>query len=74
MGTMGDLCRYKVKRMDDIEHGTAQQRVDYGNGCSSFSSINVGTSRRSILLPEGRTDLAYISRGNCMMSRTACVE
>jgi len=38
--------------------------------CSSFSSINVGTSRRSILLPEGRTDLAYISRGNCMMSRT----
>ena len=37
--------------------------------CSSWVSINVGTSRRSLLYPEG-ADLPYISRANCMMSRT----
>ena len=54
MGTMGDLCRYKVKRMDDIEHGTAQQRVDYGNGlfivlfnqCGNEQTLNSTTRRK----------------------------
>ena len=32
--------------------------------CSSWSSINVGTSKRSILLPEGDTSLAYVARAN----------
>jgi hypothetical protein len=54
MGTMGDLCRYKVKRMDDIEHGTAQQRVDYGYGlfivlfnqCGNEQTLNSTTRRK----------------------------
>lgn len=38
--------------------------------CSSFSRMNVGTSRRSILLPEGWSELAYVRQANSMMSRT----
>lgn len=38
--------------------------------CSSWSSMNVGTSRRSILLAEGYTKLPYVSQANQMMSRT----
>ena len=37
--------------------------------CSSWVSINVGTSRRSLLYPEG-ADLPYVTRANCMVSRT----
>ena len=38
--------------------------------CSSWSRINVGTSRRSILLPEGWQKLQYVTTANSMMSRT----
>ena len=41
-----------------------------GMVCSSWVHINVGTSRRSILLPEGREDLIYIQWANSMASRT----
>ena len=40
--------------------------------CSSWVHINAGTSRRSILLPEGREDLLYIQIANGMASRTLC--
>ena len=38
--------------------------------CSSWSRINVGASRRSILLPEGWRKLQYVTTANSMMSRT----
>ncbi|CAL1134413.1 unnamed protein product [Cladocopium goreaui] len=38
--------------------------------CSSWIHINAGTSRRSMLLPEGRQDLPYIQLANGMASRT----
>lgn len=41
--------------------------------CSSWSSINVGTSKRSILLPEGNINLPYVARANAMMSRNSCL-
>ena len=37
--------------------------------CSSWVHINSGTSRRSLLLPEGHTELDYILNSNCMVSR-----
>ena len=37
--------------------------------CSSFVGINVGTSKRSLLLPEGDTSLAYIKVANMMLER-----
>ena len=37
--------------------------------CSSWVGINNGTSRRSILLPEGREDLLYIQIANGMAAR-----
>lgn len=38
--------------------------------CSSWVHVNAGTSRRSMLLPEGREDLPYIQLANGMASRT----
>lgn len=38
--------------------------------CTSFSSINQGTSRRSPVTPWGDTSLEYIQLGNCLASRT----
>lgn len=37
--------------------------------CTSWCHINSGTHRRSVLFPEGRTELGYVRSGNEMMSR-----
>ena len=37
--------------------------------CTSFSSMNVGTSRRSPTTPWGKTDLPHVQEGNLMASR-----
>ena len=37
--------------------------------CTSWCHINSGTHRRSLLFPEGRTELGYVRSGNEMMSR-----
>ena len=37
--------------------------------CSSWVHINSGTSRRSLLLPEGRDELQYVALANGMASR-----
>lgn len=41
----------------------------FGTVCSSWVSINLGTSRRSVALPEGNTRLLYIRQANSMVSR-----
>lgn len=38
--------------------------------CSSFSAINLGTSRRSPTTPWGRTDLKHVRTGNALVSRS----
>jgi len=37
--------------------------------CSSWVSINVGTSKRSVLCPTGDERLQYVIDANCMVSR-----
>ena len=38
--------------------------------CSSFSSMNLGTSKRSPCNPAGDTNVQSVHDGNCMLSRT----
>lgn len=38
--------------------------------CTSFSSINVGTSKRSPVTPLGDVGLAYVRVGNMLMARS----
>lgn len=38
--------------------------------CSSFSAINLATSKRSPCTPWGRTDLKYVRVGNALVSRS----
>lgn len=38
--------------------------------CSSFSAVNVGTSKRSATTPLGDTNLSYMNLGNLLLSRT----
>lgn len=42
----------------------------FGTVCSSWVAINAGTSRRSLLLPEGAEHLEYIRLANSMVSRS----
>ena len=44
-----------------------------GTVCSSWVHLNVGTSKRSILLPSGDESKAYIRDANSMLSRTSVV-
>ena len=37
--------------------------------CTSFTPVNAGTSKRSILLPSGNTALPYVCDGNSMCER-----
>ena len=37
--------------------------------CSSWVPINIATSKRSVVLPEGNTSLSYVANANCMCSR-----
>ena len=37
--------------------------------CTSWTPVNVGTSKRSILLPSGAPHLAYVQDGNSMCER-----
>ena len=41
--------------------------------CSSWIHLNAGTSRRSLLLPEGDTSRSYIQAANEMVSRTLAI-
>ena len=39
--------------------------------CSSFTRINMGTSRRSYLVPLGDTRKKSVADSNCLASRTS---
>jgi len=38
--------------------------------CSSFSAVNLGTSKRSVLTPEGDERVLGVRRGNKLTART----
>ena len=41
----------------------------FGVKCSSSTAINVGTSRRSFLLPEGDVSKRSVAESNCLVAR-----
>ena len=46
--------------------------VWFGLLCSSFTRMNVGTSRRSYLVPLGNTHRKSVLDSNCLAARTLC--
>ena len=47
-----------------------KQIVWMGLLCSSFTRINVGTSKRSYLVPLGNTAAKSVAESNCLAART----
>lgn len=59
------LCIWTLLNCDPTGFGAMLAVV-----CTSFSSINVGTSKRSPSTPYGDEGLAYIRLGNMLMARS----
>ena len=54
-----------------ILHGRAQELIAFlAPVCSSYSAVNLGTSKRSLLTPLGQLCNTSVRRGNKMVSRT----
>ena len=45
----------------------------FGVKCSSSSTVNMGTSRRSFLLPEGDVSKRSVVESNCLVARQDCL-
>ena len=45
----------------------------FGVKCSSSSTVNMGTSRRSFLLPEGDVSKTSVVQSNCLVARQDCL-
>ncbi|CAK9063094.1 unnamed protein product [Durusdinium trenchii] len=41
--------------------------------CSSWSPVNIATSKRSVAYPSGNTALAYVAEANCMCARSVLI-
>ena len=73
------LLGMRVRFFEDLQPRVAlvamlQSREDdsicwFGVKCSSSSSMNVGTSRRSYLLPEGDVSKISVQESNTLVSR-----
>ena len=56
-----------------VLHGRFQQFIAFlAPVCSSYSAVNIGTSKRSILTPFGQIGNTHVRRGNKMISRWGC--
>ena len=54
-----------------VLHGRYEQFVAFlAPVCSSYSSVNLATSQRSILTPLGQVGATHVRRGNKMISRS----